>query len=262
MPVRSRLPITVRTYEFDALNTIPPAVFLQWMQDAAILASAENGFPALRYRELGTAWVLSDILLEVYDHPQPGQELEVETWVADFGAARSHRQYRVLTDEGSLLAAGQALWAYVNIESRRPQRLDKELRDAFALDPERAPEDPEWGTELLREKDGETDERTHTVRWSELDGAFHVNNTVYATWVVDHLAVNDLGSPDLSDKGTDRIRGYGPGNIKRLRLSYRRSAVLGETVTWKLRRLSGTATVQEVADADDQTIAQAAVLLG
>lgn len=261
MPVRSRLPVTVRTYEIDALNRIPPAVFLQWMQDAAMLASHENGYPPGRYRELGTAWVLGEILLEIDTHPHPTDDISVETWVADFGAARARRQYRVLDAEGRRLAAGEALWVYVNIESRRPQRFDDELLNAFVTDEQREPGEPDWGADLLKERRDAASELEHTVRWSELDGAFHVNNTVYATWLCDHLAINDAGPPKLSEKGTERIGQYGPGEVKRLRIRYRRGAELGETVTWRLTRPDLKSAVQEVIDATGKQISQAAVLL-
>ncbi len=261
MPVRSRLPLMVRTYEVDALNSVPPAVFLQWMQDAALLASSENGYPPPRYRELGTAWVLGEMLLEIHDHPHPTENLVVETWAADFGAANAHRQYRVMDGDGKVYAAADALWVYVNIETRRPRRFDQDIVNAFMTDPERAPDDPGWGADLLKTPVETLDERIHTVEWSELDGAFHVNNAVYAKWVCDHLAVTTLGPPQLADKGTEKMDAYGPGNIHKLRLRYRRGARLGETVTWKLARPDDTGALHEISDAEGREIARAAVLL-
>ena len=249
MPERSYLPLEVRTYEVDAYGTAPAGSYLKWMQDAAIFASGENGFDTKRYHELGTTWVLGEFLMEIDGKCRIGDRISVETWVVDFGAASSHRQYRIRTADDTVIVRGEAEWVYLDARRMRPKRLSKELLNEFKVAEGFALEDRDWGSDVMNTppSEGVIHETPHIVRWSELDGARHVNNTIYANWVTDHLA------EAAADAG-----GEGPGDVRRLRLRYKRGAKLGEMLTWRLTSAGNTA-VQDVLAPDGTLISQAAV---
>ena len=245
MPERCFLPLEVRTYEVDAYGRAPVAAYLKWMQDAAIFGSAANGFDTKRYDELGTTWVLGEIVIGIDGECAIGDRITVETWIADLAAASSHRQYRVRSEAGDLIATGEADWVYLDARRMRPRRIHPELVEAFPMVADYAIADRDWAKDLIdaAPEGPDTHEMRHTVLWSELDGARHVNNTVYAGWVTDQLAARN---------GEEE----GPGRISRLRLKYRRGARLGEKLSWRLAVSDGTA-VQHVLAPDGGIISQA-----
>lgn len=75
MPDRSALLFPVRTYELDAAGQVLPATYLRWFQEAAIFASAANGFDEARYQELGSTWFVREFHLEIIGSPRPGDRL-------------------------------------------------------------------------------------------------------------------------------------------------------------------------------------------
>jgi len=225
MPERSFMPIIVRTSEVDSIGNVLPGTYLRWFQEAAIRASAANGFDDERYRELGSSWFVKELHLQILRSIEAQEELTVATWIADMQRITSRRQYRLTRDNGEAVANGEAHWVYVNRETGRPRRLDKELLDGFSPLGIYSLSDPDWGMNALDEMCspvGDVHEMSHTVRWTEIDEAHHVNNTVYADWMTDHLALANVDG--------------GPGIIKRLRIRYEASAQEGMSVDLQLWR--------------------------
>lgn len=215
MVERFEMDIRVRSYELDAASSAPPASFLRWFQEAAIHASAENGYDARRYRETNSAWYVRDFHLAISAHPAMGETIRLVTWVGDIEKIT----YLALRSNGGVLARAEADWVHVDRATGRPKRLDSETIAAFRPTGEYALSDRDWGSGCLAEPfpAGVQFYREHTVAWSELDGARHVNNAVYADWVQDDCAAH---IPDRE--------------ISRLRILYRRAAVLGDHLTREL----------------------------
>ena len=243
MPRASCLPLRVRTHEIDARGCVLPGTLLRWFQDAALHASAENGFDNERYRKLGTTWFVREYGLEIDGELREGEDVRVVTWAADFVRLAAHRQYRLERLDGSIIAKGEANWIYVDRVTGRPKRFDRELLDEFPTNPEYVLADRDWACDIVDAKT--TPELPHStvrdVRWSEVDGARHVNNAVYADWAVDHLA-------------HVRTDVDGPGSIRRMRIRYDRSIPSGATVRWSIGEIRDGVWMQTVHDASDETL--------
>jgi acyl-CoA thioesterase FadM len=216
---------------------------LRWFQDAALHASAENGFGNERYRKLGTTWFVREYGLEIDGELREGEDVRVVTWAADFVRLAAHRQYRLERLDGSIIAKGEANWIYVDRVTGRPKRFDQEPLDEFPTHPVYVLGDRDWACDIVDAK--AIPELPHSavrdVRWSEVDGARHVNNAVYADWAVDHLA----HVRDNED---------GPGSIRRMRIRYDRSVPVGATVRWSIGEIAAGTWMQTVRDASDETL--------
>ena len=65
-----------------------------------------------------------------------GDELVIETRVADMRKATSTRVYRIFRpSDGKLLAKARTLWAFVNYATGKPTRIPPEIAGAFPLSP-------------------------------------------------------------------------------------------------------------------------------
>ena len=63
MPPQFCRSFRVRSYECDALGHVNNAVYLQYLQEAAMEASAAAGCPISWYATRGEAWVARDIAI-------------------------------------------------------------------------------------------------------------------------------------------------------------------------------------------------------
>ncbi len=85
----------VRHYEMDAYGHVNNAVYLHYLEQAAIEHSAASGFPDERARELGGAWVVRRHEIEYLRPAAAGDVLQVVTWAVEFKGARAYRDYAI-----------------------------------------------------------------------------------------------------------------------------------------------------------------------
>jgi len=125
---------TVLDEEIDAQGHVNNLEYIKWMQAAAIAHSTAQGWPPHRYRQIGAGWVVRSHWIEYRQPAFAGQQIVVQTWVADFRKIRSLRKYRISrVADAALLAVAQTDWTLVSIEHHTPRRVPPELIAAFTL---------------------------------------------------------------------------------------------------------------------------------
>jgi acyl-CoA thioester hydrolase len=145
----------VRHYETDAVGHVNNAVYLHYLEQAAIEHSAAVGYPLGRYLEMGTLFIVRRHEVEYLRPASPGDVLEVVTWAAKMRGPRAVRAYEVYrygqaaSDVGTVavppdsllqashvpasepLVRARTQWVYVDLDSWRPLRPPAELIGAF-----------------------------------------------------------------------------------------------------------------------------------
>lgn len=115
----------------DANGHVNNVVYVQWMQDVAIMHSDSVGGSAAM-RASGCTWVVRSHKVEYLSPAYAGDRIEASTWVANVQRARSLRQYRfVRTSDAKLLAQGETEWVFVNAETGRPAAIPESVRHCY-----------------------------------------------------------------------------------------------------------------------------------
>ena len=125
-------PHTVADDEIDEQGHANNVVYVAWMQAAAVAHSATLGWTAERYRELGTGWVARSHTIEYLRPALAGEEILVQTHVADLKRVTSTRAYRIIRRaDHELLARAETHWAFVDYATGRPTRIPAEIARSF-----------------------------------------------------------------------------------------------------------------------------------
>jgi acyl-CoA thioester hydrolase len=118
----------------DELGHVSNLTYIAWMQDIAIQHSAAKGWPVERYLENGAVWVVRSHFVTYIRPAFAGETITLQTWVAEMKQVSSSRRYLIRrTDDRQALVRAETVWAYVDRQSGRPQRIPTELRAAFAV---------------------------------------------------------------------------------------------------------------------------------
>jgi acyl-CoA thioester hydrolase len=129
---------TVGDDEIDEQGRANNVAFVAWLQAAAIAHSAALGWTAPRYRELGKGWVVRSHTIEYLRPALAGDQIIVETHVADMKKVTSLRVYRILrAADREVLARAETNWAFVDYATGRPTRIPTEITHAFPIPPHR-----------------------------------------------------------------------------------------------------------------------------
>lgn len=108
--------------------------YFQWLQDAAIAHSAEQGWTTAKYREHGWSWVVRSHYIEYRRPVFLDDQLIIKTWIADMKKYTSMRKYEVLhAGTGKLIAKVETNWAFVERESGRLIPISEEVSEAFKI---------------------------------------------------------------------------------------------------------------------------------
>jgi len=130
--------LTVLSSDIDENQHANNLCYLRWMNEAAVAHSAENGWTAQRYIELGATWFSRKHTIEYLAPSFEGDKLVVRTGVTDWKSIRSTRTYRFIRiSDDKVVAEAETLWAFVNLSTGKPTRIPTEVTDAFVVvDPE------------------------------------------------------------------------------------------------------------------------------
>jgi acyl-CoA thioester hydrolase len=129
-------PHTVADDEIDEQGHANNVVYVAWMQAAAVAHSAALGWTAERYQQLGMGWVARSHTIEYLRPALAGDEIIVQTHVADMKKVTSTRIYRIIRPaDGELLAKAETHWAFINYATGKPTRIPAEIAHAYPIAP-------------------------------------------------------------------------------------------------------------------------------
>jgi acyl-CoA thioester hydrolase len=173
----------VRHYELDSFGHVNNAVYVNYMQEAAIEGSADAGFGPAWYREHGAQWVIRRLSIRYFLPAAYADELEVRTWISEVRRATSTREYEITRlGDSALVARARVQWVYLDSTTGKLARIPPEITEAFA--PTGEQEEPGIRIQKAQKTDGAFRYRTRRrVQTFELDTLQHVNHAVYLNWI-------------------------------------------------------------------------------
>lgn len=173
----------VRHYELDSFGHVNNAVYVNYMQEAAIEASTDAGFSPEWYGEQGTNWVIRRLCVRYLLPARYNDELEVTTWISEVRRATATREYMITRGgDRARIARARAQWVYLNSSTGRLSRIPPEIAAEFAP----TGEEEELGIRIQKAEKTEEAFRYRTrrrVQTFELDILQHVNHAVYLNWI-------------------------------------------------------------------------------
>ena len=118
---------TVPESAVDQNGHVNNVVYVQWMQDVAVLHFESSGGSNVMH-EINATWVARSHHIEYLKPVYAGDEVIAMTWVEDFRRVRSLRRYRFLRQsDNTLLAQGETDWVFVDIDTGRPRKVPEEI---------------------------------------------------------------------------------------------------------------------------------------
>lgn len=127
--------LRVRHHDMDALGHVNNAVYLHYVEEAAIEHGRALGYDEARWRELGGLWIVRRHEIEYRQPAVAGDELVITTRVLGYERARGLRRTTVERD-GVLLVEAKTEWAWIGLDGR-PRRIPPEVIADFSAGPDR-----------------------------------------------------------------------------------------------------------------------------
>ncbi|QNM06362.1 acyl-[acyl-carrier-protein] thioesterase [Qiania dongpingensis] len=197
----------VRYSEVGADGRLSLCSVIHYMQDCSIFQSEMLGVGVRALQERGRAWLLSAWQVELYRRPELGETLKVGTWASGFKAMYGYRNFVIIDAAGDYAVKANSIWVYMNLETGRPEKVDKQLADIYQAE---EPLDMETDGRKIKIPDNLMEFPSFPVRRYQIDTNGHVNNGQYIQMAEEWLP--------------------GDNDIRKLRVEYKKAAVYGDTV--------------------------------
>lgn len=174
----------IRPAEVDPQDRLTLPSFLDLFQDLAGAHAERLGFGMEAMFGNGIAWVLNRLVVETELLPRTTASIRLETWPSGLDRLYANRDLLAYDADGAVIGRGTSRWLTIDVQKRRPLRIDPSLGDmvppgrARALQPDDVRPSPfEVGSHQVV-----------LVRFSDLDVNGHANNVQYARWFIESLA--------------------------------------------------------------------------
>ncbi len=128
--------IRVPASAIDVNGHVNNVAFIQWMQDIAIEHYAFiHGTDA---QGTDSTWVVREHKVEYLAPAFEGDEMEIQTWIAEIRRVRSLRCYKFLRcSDSRLLVRGETHWIFVDGRSGSPRSIPSSVASRMPILPDR-----------------------------------------------------------------------------------------------------------------------------
>ena len=149
--------VRVRWHELDPLGHTNNAVYLNFLEQAAIDHAAAAGYSSeVLQSRYGAVFIARRHEIDFLRPTYADDLLQITTWGAQMQGARALRRYEITRlpsnanhhlpsdrlidpadrppESGDLILRAQTLWAFANATTGRPQRIPPEVRSTFLTD--------------------------------------------------------------------------------------------------------------------------------
>ena len=230
----------------DMDNRQRPSAMFGLFQDIAAMHAGNLGADVRWLRnELGLAWILMRIRLEIDQYPMLGQEVTVETWPQE-PRALYERDYMICDTERNVLARAASTWVIMDLGTREIKR-DKFL-DYCGIETKKERALGGSVGRLRSVPDAETVYEKE-IKFSDVDYNYHTNNAKYVEYVMDVFPFEDYKRRELRAIEVHYINETGPGDTLLIRL---KNLEEGKDYVDGVRKSDGTPVFYALAEWRDR----------
>lgn len=173
---------TIRANEVDTSGNLTLKAICDFFQEVAGNNAKELNFDITDLQGQDLTWVLHRMDIQIKKYPKWRETITIETWPAAGDALRAYRNYRILDENGTELGCCLSYWMMINMKTRRPVRMPKEVLDTRLSKREHVL--PVKSNKINPFEEPEM-EQNFVVRKSDLDMNEHVNNARFIEWLME-----------------------------------------------------------------------------
>lgn len=119
--------------DVDPMGHVNNAVYLSYLEDAAMGIAAALGWPSARMEAAGFGVVARQHRIEYRLPAVMGDEIDITTWISNVRAATVMRHFTLTRPaDGALIARAHTRWVWVDITTGHAMRIPTGLVDDFA----------------------------------------------------------------------------------------------------------------------------------
>lgn len=204
----------IRYSEVGQDSRLTTEALIDYFQDCSGFQSEDLEIGVEYLREHGIAWVVNYWQIELFRNPSLGELVQVGTAPYAFMHFMGMRNFAMKAADGEMLACANSVWSLIDLAKGLPVEVPAIMKERYALEEKL---DMEYLPRKIKVPGENGAEREKiTVASYHLDTNHHVNNGQYVRMAMGALPEQAAGQEKA---------------LRRLRVEYRKQALLGDVVT-------------------------------
>ena len=212
----------IHYYEVNSKMKCKFSSIIDFIEDVGTQQSEHLGGGIEYCAKNNCGWVFYKYDIKMHRYPMFGETISITTQPVGFKKFYGLREYMIRDEEGNLIGEGLALFFLINIEKRRPMRIQDEQCDMYGVDGDA---DCDISMDKIEKCDEEQFHKQFDIRYSDIDSNNHVNNVKYVEWAIEAVPI-------------DIVNNYA---LKRIKVVFEKECIYGDKV-------SVSATLKEIDD--------------
>ena len=216
----------VRLSEINAIGQVDLASYFRYVIETAWDRAATIGLSLAESDELGFAWVIREVEINLYRPLYAYENFDLTIWLIKWRRVRGTRGFELrIQGDGDLVADGVQQLVALDSKTLRPAAPPKHIMDRFLTENLRVLQQRPFLKFQIQHEAAYVKQRD--VEWRDLDSLEHVNNATFAAFAEDAItqAFADVGWPPAHFK-TQNLAVVN----KRAHIQYQAPALWGDTL--------------------------------
>ncbi|MDR1654000.1 MAG: acyl-[acyl-carrier-protein] thioesterase [Prevotellaceae bacterium] len=185
---------TIDSYLTDFQGKVTLSFMVNLLMHVATRHADERGFGYSYVRSLNRAWVLSRLVIEMYEYPTIDSEISITTWVAGVNKFFTERHFSFRNADNKTVGHAKSIWASINVATRRPENV----MEMYGLtDFVTEGENPIQNIRKIPQLKDRQPVGKFTVRYSDIDINNHLNSVKYVEHFVDMFDVQRFNKMEI-----------------------------------------------------------------
>lgn len=182
-------------YETDVTNTVTPSMLINMIILASEDQTTSLGVGSDVVSQLGIGWVVTQYKIDITRMPQVNETITLTTRATCYNRYFAFREFWVHDEAGNECVHVESIWVTMNYETRKIVTIPEAIIKPF--ESEQVKMIPRLGRPKRLTDADQVMTKQYGVRYFDIDGNGHVNNSRYFDWLLDALPMSFLTRHDL-----------------------------------------------------------------
>ncbi|WP_027419631.1 acyl-[acyl-carrier-protein] thioesterase [Crocinitomix catalasitica] len=181
----------LRYFEMNEFGVASPTSMLTLLEETAAEHCSSIGHSLYQLAEENKGWVLVSGMMQMDRYPKYKEKITIRTWLSDYSLIKGTRENLIYDEDKNIIGRAKGMWAFFDIEKRRPIALIDEIIEKWGSCEEvsleaniakkiKAVESPDYQLKFK-------------INRFDTDIIKHLNNIRYLQWLIETipLAITD-----------------------------------------------------------------------
>ncbi|MGO3121794.1 MAG: acyl-[acyl-carrier-protein] thioesterase [Leuconostoc mesenteroides] len=186
----------VEYYEADTTQKLSLPMILNYAVLASKCQSDELGVGQDFHLGRGLGWIILQYEVIIKRRPKIGEIIRIQTFATQYNPFFVRRPLVFLDENDNEIIRVDSIWTMIDMTNRRMARLPQDIIDQY--DAKRVKQISRIPNPEKFSDDDQYTERDYHVRYLDIDGNKHVNNSKYFEWMQDVIAPEYLLTHEIT----------------------------------------------------------------